>query len=129
MDLHDERSTGSSEARERQRGVTVPAPPGSYQQGESCDGLATGLTASPVAENAIARIDDSKEDRQLLYLKGGGDSEDKEDEEDEQLRRQILDEDDFDGFREPTSGESIVVMSRVNELIKLMKEDDEKKGG
>jgi len=83
MDKDDR--TGRSETRPRQRGGIVPAPPGSLHQGESSDGLATGLTASPMAELTIAckkRIRMKGEERlegrmSPLRLYGGGDPEEK----------------------------------------------------
>jgi len=81
MDRNEEKTTGRSEARPRQRGGIVPAPPGSFQCGKSSDGLATGLTTSPVAEPAIVRTSKESEGgeqrkemaeplRMLLYGRG-----------------------------------------------------------
>jgi len=64
------------------------------------------------------------EESQPLYLRGGGTSDDEE----EELRRQILDPDEFQGFREPNPEEIPIVEHRVKEIIRLMKKPAEQPG-
>jgi len=55
MNKDNGKKTGSSEARKRQGGGTVPAPPRSCQEGKSCDGLSDSLSASESEAWAIAK--------------------------------------------------------------------------
>jgi len=63
---------GKSDARKRQGGGIVPAPPGSRQTGKSDDGLPRSLTTSDLGERTIAEARAEGEDLPLRIRGGGG---------------------------------------------------------
>jgi len=128
MDIQEEKITGRSEARPRQRGGVVPAPPGLFHHGESNDGLATGLTASPVAELAIASTRKKTEGRDKregsispFHLSGGEESEEEimmeRTQSEEEWRERIFGP-DFKRFGPPTRREWEFIKNQIDYMMK-----------